>query len=263
MKKRIAWVAVGLLSILSLQWGYSQSTAMDFNRVDCNGNPQSLFADLDAGNAVILEFFMANCSPCVQAAGKLESMKADLLAEFPGKVKGYAIGFTNSYNCTSVSNWVNANAATSVPMDSGAAQVAYYGGMGMPTIVILGGGTAHSLLQNPYIGFSTSDTTSMAAAIRGFLASPTGVAGQTSESDPVTIFPNPANDRLEIQLTSPGVDEVSLALVDLAGRQVASWKMAAGTTAFLAQTSAIANGSYILRVMQDGRLTMHQLMVSH
>src|SRR5438270_7109205 len=84
----------------------AQTTALNFNRNDCNGVNHDLFTELNAGNAVILEFFMLSCSACVTAGQKLESMKATLLAQYPGKIKSYAFGFQDSYTCASIKNWV-------------------------------------------------------------------------------------------------------------------------------------------------------------
>ncbi|HEX8514730.1 MAG TPA: hypothetical protein VF868_00935, partial [Bacteroidia bacterium] len=190
MKRTICIITIAIFTF-EISVTNAQTTAMNYNFTDCAGNPQSIFADLDAGKAVILEFFMNSCSPCITAGQKLEAMKTDLLAEYPGMVKAYAFGYSNSYTCTTINNWVNSNGFTSVPSDSGAAQVAYYGGMGMPTIVILGGGTAHSVLGTPYMGFSTSDTATMANDIRNFLGSTASIKENTIFTQ-VSLFPNPA-----------------------------------------------------------------------
>ena len=65
----------------------SQTTAMDFTLNDCNGTPQHLFTDLDAGQAVIIEYFMTSCGSCVVAGDALEDMKTNLLAEFPNQTR--------------------------------------------------------------------------------------------------------------------------------------------------------------------------------
>ena len=177
MKKQIITLAVAVISVFTVQTAVAQTTGMDFNRKDCDGINQHLFADLNAGNAVILEFFMVSCNSCTTAASKINSMKANILTQYPGKVKSYSIGFSDnptSYSKSVVKTWANTNSVGSIPMDSGAAQVAYYGGFGMPTIVILGG-TNHALLGAPYIGFSTTDTTMMATSIRNYLSGATGI----------------------------------------------------------------------------------------
>jgi hypothetical protein len=254
-----------LLSFLTVTGTQAQTTAMDFNCTDCSGNWHHLFADLDAGNAVILEFFMTNCTPCVTAGNHLEAMKADLLAEFPGQIKAYSIGFTNSYNCTSINNWVTNNGFTTVAMDSGATQVAYYGGMGMPTIVVLGG-TSHDILGAPYVGFTPSDTAVMAYDIRQFLGTPTAVDPGTVSGTQVHLFPNPASDRIHLQLDSQVEGELQVQVMDLTGRHVASLAhemVPAGPIQKTFSTSALPGGSYLLRVSLAGQASTHKITVAH
>ena len=80
--KKIKLLFLSVTAALSLTAGNAQTTAMNYSFIDCAGNPQDIYSDLDAGKAIILEFFMNSCSPCIVAGGKLESMKADLLAEY-------------------------------------------------------------------------------------------------------------------------------------------------------------------------------------
>lgn len=265
MKNRITKFILGLaLSLLSIS-GYAQTNAVDFNRMDCNGNMQHLFADLDAGNAVILEFFMQNCNPCITAGTKLEAMKADLLAEFPGKIKSYATGFNNTYSCASNANWVSTNGFTSIPMDSGAAQVAYYGGMGMPTIVIVGGGSNHTVLGAPYLGFSTSDTTMMAMDIRNFLNAATAVADVTTRTSGITVYPNPSNGTLTFRFNAPTHGDLSVQALDLTGRLVMPLlqeQVAAGEVVRTLNTSAIAAGSYLIQVRHNGAVYTQKFAVT-
>ncbi len=238
---------------------------MDFNRMDCNGNMQHLFADLDAGNAVILEFFMQSCQPCITAGNKLEAMKSALLAEFPGKIKSYATGFTNAYSCASNLNWVTSNGFTSIPMDSGSTQVAYYGGFGMPTIVILGGGTNHSILGSPYIGFTTSDTTQMAADIRGFLNTATGITNGFELASGMSVYPNPANGLVNFRYSGTKAGTLSVEVMDLTGRtvlQVMNEVIASGEFVKSFSTADIASGSYIIKASLNGAVSSHRFTVT-
>lgn len=243
----------------------AQTTAMNYSFIDCAGNPQEIYADLDAGKALILEFFMNSCSPCIVAGGKLESMKADLLAEFPGMIKSYAFGYTNSYTCTTINNWVSTNGFTSIPSDSGATQVAYYGGMGMPTIVILGGGTAHSVLGSPYVGFTTSDTTTMAADIRTFLTG-TGVKENTNSLTEISVYPNPANSLLTISFSLIKNSDVKVDIVDLTGRVISTVMnetTTSGPVSKTVNTASMAEGNYIVRIDVNGVVSQQKLSIVH
>lgn len=261
--KTIKTLLLATTVIFSTQTTKAQTTALNYAFTDCAGNAQEIFSDLDAGKALIVEFFMTSCGSCITAGGKLESMKADLMAEFPGMIKSYAFGYTNSYTCTTVNNWVTTNGFTSVPSDSGATQVAYYGGMGMPTIVILGGGTAHSVLGTPYIGFTTSDTTTMAADIRAFLTG-TGVKENANSITELAVYPNPASSQLTISFSLIKNSDVKVDVLDLTGRLIATVMnetAPSGTVNKTVSTGSMAEGNYIVRITANGVVSQQKLSI--
>lgn len=266
MTKQIFTLLITLTYFYSANQSFGQSTAMDFNTTDCNGVQRHLFSDLDAGNAVILEFFMLNCSSCVTAGNKLEVMKSTLMNEYPGMIKSYAIGFSNSYTCTQISNWASTNGFTSIPMNGGAAQVAYYGGMGMPTIVILGGGANHSVLAGPYIGFTTSDTTSMAANIRSFLDVSTGNENPIALTTGISIYPNPANDILNIKIEVKKAGNLFIDVIDMLGKQVSlilDEKVNPGNIVKQFTSATLPNGNYVVRVNDINSSQNYKISIIH
>ncbi len=242
---------------------HAQTNAKDFKRLDCNGNIQHLFADLDAGNIVILEFFMQSCSPCITAGKALESMKAKLLAKYPGKIKAYAIGFNNTYSCSSNANWVSSNGLTSIPMDSGASQVAYYGGMGMPTIVILGGGTQHLVLGSPYIGFSTGDTAQMVKDInKSFNA--TAIEPVKTTVSAIEIYPNPLNNEINLNFNVSETTQIKIEIADFSGRSLVTLmneSVVSGPFARTFNTSVLPAGYYVMNVNANGVNYNHKIIV--
>ncbi|MDZ4665360.1 MAG: T9SS type A sorting domain-containing protein [Bacteroidota bacterium] len=243
----------------------AQTTAMNFNRNDCNGNPQHLFADLNAGKAVIIEYFMTSCAPCPAAGQVLEVMKANLLAQYPGKIKSYAIAFNNTYSCSTVINWVNTYSFTSVPMDSGATQVAYYGGMGMPTIIIAAGSN-HQLLGAPYIGFNNSDTTQMASNIRAFLNSQVGIKENSNSNLSLEMFPNPSNYEVHLNFNLKENSDVVIDVIDVMGRKIStllSEKLQTGTVSKTFNASTLPNGNYFMRINANGVITHQKLSIVH
>ena len=259
MKKSIL---LSTILVFAFTLSKAQTTAMDFNRMDCNGNMQHLFADLDAGNAVIIEFFMQNCGACPIAGQKLEALKSDLLAQFPGKVKSYAIGYNNTYSCSSNANWVTNNGFTSIPMDSGATQVAYYGGMGMPTVVILGGGTSHLVLGSPYLGLSTSDTTTIGNDIRTFLG--TSAINETAFTS-FNLFPNPANEMLTLSFDMKESGNLNIEVFDMLGKKVEvlmDENISAGKFKHSFSTASLAAGNYVLQLSANGNSANHKLNIT-
>ncbi|MBA3664567.1 MAG: T9SS type A sorting domain-containing protein [Bacteroidetes bacterium] len=248
MKSKVSSLTIALFILCTIQ-SNAQTTAMNFNRNDCNGNPHNLFNDLNSGQVVILEYFMTSCSACPAAGQTLESLKANLLTQYPGKIKSYAIAFNNTYSCATVKNWVTSNGFTSFPMDSGATQVAYYGGMGMPTIVIAGGAT-HQLLGSPYIGFSTNDTTQMAANIRNFLGTQVGIKENSSLITKIKIYPNPASTEAKIEFYLQTEGDVKVEILDITGKMISiviNEKAPSGQYTRMLSLQALPVGNYTVK----------------
>jgi thiol-disulfide isomerase/thioredoxin len=133
MRKLILLSICLIAAVVTLK---AQTVARDWKRTDCSGNKQHLFADLDSGKGVILGFYMPNCAPCPTAAQGIEKMALGLAKDYPGKIKGYAMPFEDYSSCSDVKTWMHFSILSMyVPLDSGAKDVDYYGGFGMPTVV--------------------------------------------------------------------------------------------------------------------------------
>ena len=222
MKKTITLLLALILTSNAIK-SQAPTTAKDFNMNDCNGQMHNLFSELNGDNVVILEFFMLNCSSCINAAKAIHPMFNKISNNYPTRLKYYAFGFQNtqpSYSCTNISNWVTTNKFTNVvPFDSGAAQVAYYGGMGMPTIAVVGG-TAHQVLYSS-VGFSTSDTATIGTAIRNFLKNTAvGIEEKQNSVSDFQLLPNPANDNIQLNFELKTSETMTLQIVNLLGEQV-------------------------------------------
>jgi len=253
-------LTASLAVVTTLSFG--QTTAMNFSGLDCNGNSVDLFADLDAGKAVMLIFYMPNCGTCPPVATKMQTMANNINATHPGLVKAYAFPYQNSTTCTYSASWVtNNNLPLFAPLDSGAAQVAYYGGFGMPTVVLLGGNN-HDVLfvtQN----FTTGDTTTMRDLILN-----TFTAGTTELSmiNSLEVFPNPSTDVIHLSFNVPSNAESFVELIDLDGKQVLVSEKTQLTEGLVQQelnVSGIPSGSYLVRVYMNGTIATQNVNVAH
>ena len=69
-----------LSTLLLLAGGFTgtqaQTTALDFTANDCAGMSHTLFSDLDAGNAVVIDLVMMGCPSCGPAT---QSISANVL----------------------------------------------------------------------------------------------------------------------------------------------------------------------------------------
>jgi thiol-disulfide isomerase/thioredoxin len=208
-----------LFLLLSIPAGLSaQTTAMDFTKTDCNtGASHTLFSELEAGDVIIMEFVMIpSCTPCIEAYTFMEPVVNSYAAAYPGRVKVYQIAYNNAYTCTSLNSWATTNSMTSTRFIQGASEVAYYGGMGMPTVVVAAG-TSHTVFGK-WIGFLESDTTAFRNAIDAALAD---IASGTPEviSEPQwTIYPTATNESIRITLNGFNEFIQTITVKDLSGK---------------------------------------------
>lgn len=218
---------------------HAQTTGHDFTANDCDGVSHHLFSELDAGNAVIIDLVMMGCQPCVTASNGIINNVIPLTGD-PARVKFYSIGFTNSITCAQMMDWASTNGFTHPVFAGMSGQTTYYGGMGMPTIVVLGG-TSHAVYYSE-LGYSHFDDPALIQALNEAL----GVAA-VNETGPeqVGISPNPVSDRLAI-----AGSWTRARVLDVQGREMIATEVQDGKL----DVSALPVGMYVLRlVAADGR----------
>lgn len=242
----------------------AQQTAMQFSGLDCNSNAVDLYADLNAGKAVVLFYYMPNCGTCPPVAQKIQTMANNVMNTYPGMVKAYAFPFQNSTTCSYSMSWVtNNNLSLYAPMDSGAVQVAYYGGFGMPTVVLVGGTDHHVMFST--LSFATGDTTIMRDSILNLL-NPAGLADANNLVSSVKLFPNPANQNLQLELNMDQPASLKIEIVNMIGEVVKeeyNGTAAPGLMNRKINTEGLSNGVYFLRVTADNKVQSYQFTVTH
>jgi hypothetical protein len=247
--KRILFSLLMLGSVLTIQ---AQSTAMDWTRNDCDSSiSHHLFDELDSGYVVQIDFDMIpNCVTCNASVQQLRPMLAGKHAQYPGRLRYYCVGYLNSYTCNQLRSWKNAQNVDGLVFAGGASEVAYYGGMGMPTIVVLGGGTAHKVYYTE-IGFQTSDTARIAQAIDSAMAESQQVSGINDEGkeERLSIYPNPANNLLHLSMLKGNNPEM-VSIENRIGEKVLSLPFAPAI-----DIAALPEGIYFITLrFADGNL---------
>ncbi len=256
---------LSLIIFCSLNISFAQ-TAVDFEGLDCNGNYHHLFSDLDSGKAVAIIFYMQNCGSCPPVAKKIQAMANNINTQMPDMVRAYAFPYVNSTTCTYSATWTSTNSLPLfMPYDSGAVQVAHYGGFGMPTVVLLGG-MDHRVLFST-LSFSTSDTTLMRDSIMALNndMNPSAVSNLPSVVSSFSVFPNPATNGTYISLTFSEAANAIIDVSDVSGKQIAlvANEKLCGTTRKEFDTSNLPAGNYFVRVSTSGKTITQKLTVSH
>lgn len=243
---------------------FSQTTAMNFNGNDCNGNAVNIFSDLDAGKAVVLFYYMPNCSTCIPPANAIQKMANKINSACPGMVKGYANSYLNSTTCVYTASWVTSNNLTFyTPIGgTGADEVAYYGGFGMPTVVLLGG-TNHDVIWSTQ-NWQNSDTTIMRDYILAMNCSVGLEENQDGQS--FNVYPNPSYDQAEVSFNMIQSQSYSIAMFDVVGKLVYQSSELAAENGAVKRTIDVSNlpeGSYTVEVNINGVRTNRRLVVKH
>ncbi len=241
-----------ILSLFSLLFLVSisnaQDTAMQLNGMDCNGVNRDLFADLDSGNAAVIFFYMSNCASCPPVAKKIQTMANNLMKSYPGKIKGYAMPYENNTTCDYSASWVKDNSLPMfVPFEKGKTQVAYYGGFGMPSVVLVGGKDRKVLFFTK--SFVNKDTLTMKNMLLE-LFNPMSVEKLPSSVSEFRVFPNPSSDFVSVKLDLNEATEVIIDIADLNGKQVAliTNEVISGSFAKQIPTFSLTNGTYLVRL---------------
>lgn len=141
--------------------------ALRWSKDDClSGNELDLYKILDSGYVVIHEYVMMRCRPCITAGKGLENIVTSMRKLHPGRIKYFQTVFEDETICDTLLNWVSEHGfSPDAVFTKGASEVAHYGGMGMPTILVLGGGYRHKGYYKK-LGYSPRDNGLIIKSIR-------------------------------------------------------------------------------------------------
>lgn len=247
---------ISLLLVLTLSGkSYAQSVSMDFTRTDCDGTEHHLYSELDGGKVVILDFVMLGCSSCIIGSNGLNKIYNNFESTNPGRVRFYAFGYDDNYNCTQLRSWVTDNHFNSLMFEDGAQQTGYYGGMGMPTIVVTATNT-HEILYRK-LGYEPSDDDAIITAITTGLKYTPQATDDLSPKEPL-LYPSVFTDRFTVKLPKAITGWISL--YDLTGQEVLKAAIE-NTDQLVVDASAVRPGLYFATVFSEsGPLGSYKLI---
>lgn len=86
---------------------------------------------------------------------------------------------------------------------------------------------------------------------------------ETNNAAALSVYPNPANTQLNVEITTTGNDKIQLAVYDLAGQVVQSTTQpsAPGKNTTQLDISTLAEGVYILRVEENGNVMTKRIAI--
>lgn len=130
------------------------------------GRAYDLYSQMDSGFVIVHEYVMMSCRPCITAGKGLEKIVNSMRKLHPGRIKYFQTVFEDETDAATMKKWVKENGFTpDAVFIKGAKEVAFYGGMGMPTILVLGGGKRHKGYYKR-LGYSPRDNGVIIKAVR-------------------------------------------------------------------------------------------------
>jgi hypothetical protein len=243
---RKIFTSIIILALFSTFTAKAQTTAMDFTRDDCFGGHHNLFSELDSGKVIVLDFIMLGCTSCLVASDAVSNLIEPLEISNPGRVKLYAFGYIKNYNCEQLLSWNSSNNIGATMFNDGSEQIGYYGGMGMPTLVVCATNN-HTVLYKK-LGYTPSDDEVIMAAIQQGLAyNPQGVA-ENLTANGFKVYPTFFKGEVNVKSTKPY--NGTFVIYDVTGKEVIREEIR-GTGEVTVNTQSLPKGLYFATIMDQ------------
>jgi len=261
MKKKLLTLSIIIASALAIK---AQTNATNFNCNDCTGANHDLFTELNSGKVIVMAFVMP-CVSCIGPAKTAYNVAQSYATSNPGQVLMYVVDDYANTNCTSLNSWVTTNAMPNTTKFSDASiLMSDYGSAGMPKIVVLGGGTAHTIFFNQN-GSAAGNSAALQTAINAALASLTTITDKSAEFSALNLYPNPANDVATISFNLEKTSVVNAEVYSITGKKILNvytGTLAKGKNTLAINTAELTQGVYFVRIGNADRSEVIKLFVS-
>lgn len=242
---------------------FGQTTATDFTLTDCSGNSHSLFSELDAGKVIVISFVMP-CASCIGPSVTAYNSVLNYSVSNPGRVIFYLSDDLGTTTCSTLSTWASLNGLDSATVISNTSlhMNQYNGnGLGMPKIVVLGGGS-HLVYFNDNNG---SNSHGIDAAIIEALGS-NSLGESSSDFVNLKVFPSPVIDNATISYSLIKPEDLSIEIFNFLGENVKTFapeKQTAGNHNLQIDFETFSSGFYFIKLNTSDAFEIIKFSVTH
>lgn len=240
-----------------------QTIAADFTANDCLGVNHHLFADLDAGKAVVIVWVMP-CATCINGALTAQTEVQNARAQNPGRIVYYMCDDYGNTNCTTLSSWAAINGITdAIVLSNPSVNMNPYGDPGMPKVIVVGG-SQHTVFYNQNEPSITA--TGIRNGIASALAAPVGLNATGKHESRLVNFPNPAASSSNFSIDLINNSHVTLNIYNGLGqltKNVFNGALSSGHHNFSLDVSALPNGIYFVNFSDGTNSKNERLIVNH
>lgn len=239
-----------ILAFLLFSFFSRAQTATNFNTKDCQGRTHDLFAELDAGKVIVMAWVMP-CLSCLSPSLTAYKIVESYQVNYPGRVLFYLADDDGGNTCSEISAWANKykiyESAFSARFSDQSIRMLDYGTEGMPKIVVLAG-SSHKVYFNANDELNATD---LQNALNTALTA-TSILENNSDIEEVNLYPNPATDKLYINLKSSNIGQLKFSLTDITGRIISSEfteNIVPGDNLITTNLTSYNPGLYLLKIL--------------
>lgn len=243
----------------------AQTAVTDFSTNDCEGNPHTLFTELDEGKVIVISWMMP-CGSCFSPTYTAYNEVGSYKTSHPDKVKMYICDDYANTSCSSIKSFSAPEMTTdgATFFSSSSIKMSDYGSAGMPKIVILASdGTSNIVYFNKTSGVSSTNVQdAIDAAIAG---NTTGINKDIKSVSNFSVFPNPSNGLSNITFSLNQTTNVSINIYNQLGELVSeefSGQLSMGENTIKVNTSGFDNGVYFVKIYSSEKTSTRKLIVS-
>ncbi len=240
---------------------FAQTYATDFTANDCDGNPHTLFSELDAGKVIVIAWVMP-CATCITDPLEAYTVVNTYSVSHPDRVHFYLADDFADISCQSLSSWAaNYGMGACVKFSDPSVDMFDYGDFGMPKIVVLG--------HDRRVYFEENESADgIGAAIDQALIGATGFGKIENKNSNIELnsFPNPANDIINVKYTLSESSTISIEVINTVGKVMSintNEQKAQGSHESIFDTSLMSNGIYFIKVTTDEGIETLRFTISH
>lgn len=257
--KKIYLISVGMLVLTGIT--FSQ-TATNFTANDCGSASHTLFTELDAKKIVVISFVMP-CGSCIAPTLAADAAVQSFSSSNPDQVLFYVSDDEGTTSCSTINSWESNNSISSdATFANIAVKMSQYGSGTMNRVVVLGGGTSHTVYYNAGSGVTLN---AIKSAINTALAA-TGINDHPKIDFQLKVFPNPVTDKFSINYSLLQSCNVKLEVVNMLGeivKDIVSEKQNIGQHELSFDTENLNAGVYFLKVIANDFSQIVKFTVSH
>lgn len=265
-----------LLVVFQTNFSYCQltdgSTAPDFTFTDLNGNTQSLYAYLNAGKYVAIDVSATWCHPCwlYHESGSFDSLYT--LHDVPGD-NTWKVLFLEGDGSTTLADLQGTGTSTQGDWITGSQYpimnptgvalndfLSNYNNTFFPTLYFI---CPNKKVYQDTLNKYPRGSVTIWEYVASNLCGPVGL-DDLRDTNPLTIFPNPANDKTVLYFSLNASAEVTLSVSSLIGQTIQKTnygKLSAGDHSLNYDVSNLSAGIYVFTISDSNNRVVRKKFV--